>query len=73
MSAIFKEVIQNIAYLTSAEKAQVAHCLISSLEVKHDDSVDEAWADIAEKRFEELESGDVEGVSWESIKNKIKT
>ncbi len=71
MSVVFKEVIENIGYLTSVEKAQIAHCLISSLEVKQDDCVDDAWANLAEKRFDELESGIVEGVSWELIKNKI--
>jgi len=39
MSAKFKQVIENIGDLTSDERALVAHCLISSLEIKHDDSV----------------------------------
>ena len=38
MSALFKEVLQNIDNLSSNEKALVAHCLISSLEVKHDET-----------------------------------
>ncbi len=37
MLAEFKQVIENIGDLTSDERALVAHCLISSLEVKHDD------------------------------------
>ena len=71
MSAVFKQVIQDIGELSSDEKALVAHCLISSLETKHDDSVDAAWGELAEKRFLELESGAVEGVSWDEIKNKV--
>ena len=71
MSAVFKQVIQDIGELSSDEKALVAHCLISSLETKHDDSVDVAWGELAEKRFLELESGAVEGVSWDEIKNKV--
>lgn len=71
MSAILKQVIENIEELTSGEKALVAHCLISSLEVKHDESVDNAWAELAEKRFSELKSGVVKGVSWNEIKNEI--
>ncbi|MCK4840832.1 MAG: addiction module protein [Methylococcales bacterium] len=69
MSAVFKQVIEN---LSSDEKALVAHCLISSLEIKHDDSVDEAWGELAKKRLLELESGTVKGVSWGDIKNNIK-
>ena len=69
MSAVFKQVIEN---LSSDEKALVAHCLISSLEIKHDDSVDQAWGKLALQRFSELESGEVRGVSWGEIKSKIK-
>ena len=72
MSEKFKQVIENIGDLTSDEKALVAHCLISSLELKHDDSVDEAWGELAKKRLLELESGAVKGVSWADIKNNIK-
>ncbi len=72
MSAAFKQVIEHIENLSSDEKALVAHCLISSLEVKHDNSVDQAWGELAQQRFTELESGAVKGVSWNGIKNKIK-
>ncbi len=71
MSAVFKQVIQDIGELSSDEKALVAHCLISSLEIKHDDSVDVAWGELAEKRFLELESGVVKGVSWDEIRNIV--
>ena len=46
MSAVFKQVVENIEKLSSDEKALVAHCLISSLEAKHDDSVDQAWGEL---------------------------
>ncbi len=71
MSAAFKQVIENIENLSSDEKALVAHCLISSLEEKHDDSVDQAWGELARQRYTELVSGEVKGVSWNEIKNKI--
>jgi len=72
MSAKMKQVIENIKDLSSDEKALIAHCLISSLETKQDDIVDDAWAAIAETRFSELMSGSVQGVSWEEIKKEIK-
>lgn len=71
MSAAFKQVIESIENLSSNEKALLAHCLISSLEVKHDDDVDQAWRELVQQRFAELESGEVKGVSWNEIKNKI--
>ena len=71
MSAVFKQVIQNIGDLSSDEKALVAHCLISSLETRHDDSVDKAWGELANKRFSELESGAVKSISWREIKKEV--
>lgn len=67
-----KQAFENIKELSSEEKALVAHCLISSLETKQDDDVEDAWAELAESRLSELTSGEVEGVSWESIKKNIK-
>lgn len=71
MSAQLKQVIQDIDHLSSDEKAFVAHCLISSLETKHDDSVDSAWGDLAQERLSQLESGAVQGVSWGDLKSNI--
>jgi len=71
MSAVLKQVIENIEELTAGEKALVAHCLISSLEIKHDESVDDAWAELSEKRFSELETGAVTGISWSEIKTEV--
>ena len=67
-----KQVIEKTKYLSSKERALVAHCLISSLETKQDEGVDQAWADLAEKRYEELVSGQVKPVSWEDIKKEVK-
>ena len=72
MSAAFKQVIENIKDLSPNERALVAHCLISSLELRQDEGVDEAWAELSEKRLMELKSGEVKGVSWGEIKNKVK-
>lgn len=57
MSAVLNQVIKNIGALSSDEKALLAHCLISSLESKHDDNVDKAWGELVHQRFAELESG----------------
>ena len=67
-----KQVIEKTKHLSFKERALVAHCLISSLETKQDEGVDQAWADLAEKRYEELVSGQVKPVSWEDIKKEVK-
>jgi hypothetical protein len=72
MSVIFRQVIENIGKLSSEERAMVAHCLISSLEGQPEDGVDDAWVELAEKRFSELESGTVRGASWQDVKSVVK-
>lgn len=72
MSAKFNQVIEEVKYLTAQERALVAHCLISSLETEQDEGVDMAWAELAEKRYNELLTGTVKAVSWEHIKKEVK-
>lgn len=71
MTTTFKEVINYISMLSSDERALVAHCLISSLESNADEGVDDAWAILAEERFQSLESGNVKGSSWQEIRNTV--
>jgi len=66
------QVMENVKELSSKEKALVAHCLIASLESSQDEGVDQAWAALAEKRYEELVSGKVEALSWAEIKSSVK-
>lgn len=72
MSAAFKQAIQNIDELSINEKALMAHCLISSLESKQDDQVDDAWIKLAESRYLEMKSGSVDGLSWDAVKEIVK-
>ena len=58
--------------MSPAERARIAHCLISSLDEPKENSVDEEWIRLAEKRLAELENGNVKPVSWETIKEKIR-
>ncbi len=73
MSTLLKQVIENIGELTSNEKVLVARSLISSLETEYDKSVDDAWGELAEKRIIELETGAIEGVSWNEIINVVRS
>jgi putative addiction module component (TIGR02574 family) len=66
------QVLENAKQLSVNERAQVAHCLISSLELRQDEGVEQAWAELAELRYQELASGKVESVSWDDIKKAVK-
>lgn len=72
MSAKFNRVIEEVKHLSAQERALVAHCLISSLETEQEDGVDMAWAELAEKRYNELLTGAVKSVPWEQIKKEVK-
>ncbi|MGZ4956639.1 MAG: addiction module protein [Methylobacter sp.] len=66
------QVLENAQQLNVNERAWVAHCLISSLETKQDERVDQAWAELAENRLQKFVSGKVESVSWGDIKKEVK-
>ena len=67
-----RQAIETTKSLNPRDKALLAHCLISSLETTHDSNVDNAWAELSEKRYTEIVSGVVETVSWESIKKSVR-
>ncbi len=71
MTIALNKAIQDIQELTPSEKGFVAQYLISSLDSAQDTDAQNEWADLALKRFESLENGEVKAVSWDSIKNQI--
>ncbi len=71
MTVAMNKTIRDIEELTPMEKGFVAQYLISSLDSTEDADAQKEWANLALKRFESLENGEVEAVSWDSIKNKI--
>ncbi len=66
-----QQIIKSAKSLNAKEKAMVAHSLIASLETRQDEGVDQAWDELAQKRFTELATGEVAPVSWEDIKKKV--
>ena len=66
-----QQAIESTRCLNAKEKATLAHCLISSLETKQDEGVEQAWGELAEKRFSDLITGKVEAVSWNDLKKEI--
>ena len=56
--------------LPSHERARLAEILIASLD--EEDEVARAWADEAERRYEELHSGKVQGVPADEVFARIR-
>ncbi|MCD6389406.1 MAG: addiction module protein [Desulfobulbaceae bacterium] len=67
-----REFIEKTKNFSSGERALIAHCLISSLDARQEEGVDQAWGELAERRFEEIVSGKVAPVSWSDIKKQVK-
>lgn len=72
MSENFKEMLENVKQLNPKERALMAHIIISSLETNVDENVNEAWAELANKRYNELINGKVNPITWDEIKQSIK-
>ena len=60
MTIAMNKAIQDLQELTPSEKGLVAQYLISSLDSVQDIDVQSEWADLAMKRFESLENGEVQ-------------
>ena len=71
MTIAMNKAIEDLQELTPNEKGFVAQYLISSLDTVQDADAQTEWAELVRTRFESLENGDVQSVSWESIKNQI--
>ena len=72
MSVKLEKVMEEAKALSANDRALLAHCLISSLDKVQDDKVDAAWTLLAEERLAELESGEMQGITWDDIKSKLK-
>lgn len=60
MARPLKEIEQELLLLPQNERAQLAHCLIVSLDEGMDEDVDAYWREELERRNCEIENGAVE-------------
>lgn len=57
--------------LPENERATLAGLLIESLEPPPDPEVEQAWAEEAQRRWAEIESGSVRTIPWEEVRAKL--
>jgi putative addiction module component (TIGR02574 family) len=65
-----QELEAELMKLPSHERARLAEALIASLD--EEDEIAEAWAVEAERRYQELRSGAVEGVPAEDVLARLR-
>lgn len=66
-----ERVIEDVQSLSTNEKNNLMKYLIASLDETHDNDSEQLWANLAKQRYEEIESGKVQTVSWDSIKQQV--
>jgi hypothetical protein len=67
-----QQVKESTKQLDFDDKALVAHCLITSHDTKQDECVEQEWAELAERRYEELVSEKAKSLSWDEVKKEVK-
>jgi putative addiction module component (TIGR02574 family) len=67
LTQLFREALE----LADNDRATLAGLLIESLESPPDPDVERAWAEEAERRWREIESGEVKTIPWEEVKAKL--
>jgi putative addiction module component (TIGR02574 family) len=65
-----QELEAELLKLPSHERARLAEALIASLD--EDDEIARAWAEEAERRYEELRSGAVQGIPAEDVFTRMR-
>ncbi len=71
MDRDLKEVFREAFNLPERERATLAGLLIESLEPPPEADVEELWAEEAERRWREIESGAVQTIPWEEVRAKL--
>lgn len=66
--AILIEALQ----LPLQERIALASRLLASLDEKVDEGVDEAWGEEVKKRLDDIDSGRVEMVPWETVRKEMR-
>ena len=68
LNQLFREALE----LTDNDQATLAGLLIESLELPPDPDVERAWAEEAERRWQEIQSGKVQTIPWEEVEQTLR-
>ena len=71
MDRDLKKIFREAFDLPEKERATLAGLLIESLEPPAEADVEELWAEEAERRWREIESGAVDTIPWDEVRAKL--
>jgi putative addiction module component (TIGR02574 family) len=67
MTEIAEKLRAELLHLPTQDRAELAYCLIRSLDDEHDVDTSVAWDAELERRWQEMESGEVPGEAAEDV------
>jgi putative addiction module component (TIGR02574 family) len=72
MTRISEALLRDALDLDESERAEMAAALLERLEPAVDEqAIEQAWREEIRRRVEEIESGKVELVPWEEVRNQL--
>ena len=71
MARDLRKVFREAFELPESERATLAGLLIESIEAPPDPDVEKQWAIEAERRWRQIEAGEVETIPWEEVRAKL--
>jgi putative addiction module component (TIGR02574 family) len=71
MAASRDDIFQKALSLQEADRAELIGILIRSLDSDVEEGVEEAWRIEIERRSKEIESGAVQTIPWEVVKERL--
>jgi len=66
-----KALLEDVLRLSESERAEIAGALLESIEPKTDADVEQAWREEVTARVAALDSGQVETVPWEEVRDHL--
>jgi putative addiction module component (TIGR02574 family) len=72
MTALRDKLFQEALELNESERAALAGMLIDSLDSDVEDGAEAAWMAEIERRIVELDSGKVETVPWDVVRDRLR-
>jgi putative addiction module component (TIGR02574 family) len=65
------ELLQKALSLSEEERAELAGSLLESLDAGVDEAAEAAWNQEIARRIEDLDSGEVKTVPWDTVRSRI--
>lgn len=71
MTGEAKQILQQALELAPKDRAALASSLIDSLDTDTDEEAEESWKQEIARRIYQLDSGEVDTVSWEDLHRRL--